>query len=120
MAAAAAAAAAGAVLLQSCQTLHDPIDDSPPGSSFPELLQGRILEWVAISFSNLEEEVYNNNKKYDCGKKKKKKLKSLIRFHSANKSTATTGGRGKGEEKKENIQKNLQNKSKHKNKKSFS
>ena len=37
---------------QSCQTLCDPIDNSPPGSSVPGILQARILEWVAISFSN--------------------------------------------------------------------
>ena len=49
---AAAAAAAAAKLLQSCLTLCDPIDGSPPGSSIPGILQARILEWVAISFSN--------------------------------------------------------------------
>ena len=38
--------------LQLCPTLCDPIDSSPPGSSVPEILQARILEWVAISFSN--------------------------------------------------------------------
>ena len=38
--------------LQSCPTLCDPIDGSPPGSPIPEILQARILEWVAISFSN--------------------------------------------------------------------
>ena len=38
--------------LQSCPTLCDPIDGSPPGSPVPGLLQARILEWVAISFSN--------------------------------------------------------------------
>ena len=38
--------------LQSCPTLCDPIDDSPPGSPVPEILQARTLEWVAISFSN--------------------------------------------------------------------
>ena len=38
--------------LQSCLTLCDPIDDSPPGSPVPEILQARILEWVAISFSD--------------------------------------------------------------------
>ena len=38
--------------LQSCQTLCDPIDGSPPGSSIPWILQARTLEWVAISFSN--------------------------------------------------------------------
>ena len=47
-----AAAAAAAKSLQSCLTLCDPIDSSPPGSSVPGLLQARILEWVAISFSN--------------------------------------------------------------------
>ena len=45
-------AAAAAKSLQSCPTLCDPIDDSPPGSSIPGILQARILEWVAISFSN--------------------------------------------------------------------
>ena len=48
----AAAAAAAAKSLQSCPTLCDPIDGSPPGSSIPGILQARILEWVAISFSN--------------------------------------------------------------------
>ena len=37
--------------LQSCLTLCNPIDDSPPGSCVPGILQARILEWVAISFS---------------------------------------------------------------------
>ena len=46
------AAAAAAKLLQSCPTMCDPIDGSPPGSSIPGILQARILEWVAISFSN--------------------------------------------------------------------
>ena len=49
---AAAAAAAAAKLLQSCLTLRDPIDSSPPGSAVPGILQARTLEWVAISFSN--------------------------------------------------------------------
>ena len=49
---AAAAAAAAAKSLQSCPTLCNPIDGSPPGSPVPEILQARILEWVAISFSN--------------------------------------------------------------------
>ena len=48
----AAAAAAAAKSLQSCPTLCDPIDGSPSGSSVPGILQARILEWVAISFSN--------------------------------------------------------------------
>ena len=38
--------------LQSCPTLCDPIDSSPPGFPVPGILQARILEWVAISFSN--------------------------------------------------------------------
>ena len=38
--------------LQSCPTLCDPIDGSLPGSPIPGILQARILEWVAISFSN--------------------------------------------------------------------
>ena len=49
---AAAAAAAAAKSLQSCPTLYDPIDGSPPGSAVPGILQARPLEWVAISFSN--------------------------------------------------------------------
>ena len=47
-----AAAAATAKLLQSCPTLCDPIDGSPPGSPVPGILQVRTLEWVAVSFSN--------------------------------------------------------------------
>ena len=46
------AAAAAAKSLQSCLTLCDPIDDSPPGSAVPGILQTRTLEWVSISFSN--------------------------------------------------------------------
>ena len=44
--------AAAAKLLQSCPTLCDPTDGSPPGSTVPGILQARTLEWVAISFSN--------------------------------------------------------------------
>ena len=43
--------AAAANSLQSCLTLCNPIDGSPPGSSVPGILQARTLEWVAISFS---------------------------------------------------------------------
>ena len=46
------AAAAALKSLQSCPTLCNPIDGSPPGSPVPGILQERILEWVAISFSN--------------------------------------------------------------------
>ena len=45
------AAAAAAKSLQSCSTLCDPIDGSPPGSAVPGILQARVLEWVAIAFS---------------------------------------------------------------------
>ena len=48
----AAAAAAAAKSLQSCPTLCDPIDGSPPVFPIPGILQARTLEWVAISFSN--------------------------------------------------------------------
>ena len=46
------AAAAAAKLLQSCLTLCDPIDASPPGYPVPGILQATTLKWVAISFSN--------------------------------------------------------------------
>ena len=45
-------AAAAAKLPQSCLTLCDPRDGSPPGSPVPGILHPRTLEWVAISFSN--------------------------------------------------------------------
>ena len=47
-----AAATAAAKSLQSCPTLCNPIDGSPPSSPVPGILQARTLEWVAISFSN--------------------------------------------------------------------
>ena len=43
---------AAAKSLQSCPTLYDPVDGSPPGSPIPGILQERLLAWVAISFSN--------------------------------------------------------------------
>ena len=46
------APSATAKSLQSCATLCDPIDGSPPGSAVPGILQAKTLEWVAISFSN--------------------------------------------------------------------
>ena len=46
------AVAVAVKLLHSCPTLCDPIDGSPPGFPVPGILQARILEWVAISFSN--------------------------------------------------------------------
>ena len=45
-------AAAAAKLLQSCPTLCDPTDSSPPGLSSPGILEARILEWAATAFSN--------------------------------------------------------------------
>ena len=45
-------AAAAAKSLQSCPTLCDPIDGSPPGSPVPGILRARTLEWVAIAFSD--------------------------------------------------------------------
>ena len=47
-----AATATAAKSLQSCPTLCDPIDRSPPGSAIPGIIQARTLEWLAISFSN--------------------------------------------------------------------
>ena len=47
-----AAAATAAKLLQSCPTLCNPIDGSPPGFPVPGILQARAMEWVAVSFSN--------------------------------------------------------------------
>ena len=45
-------AAAAAASLQSCPTLCDPIDGSPPGSPIPGILQARVLEWGAIAYSS--------------------------------------------------------------------
>ena len=56
-----AAAAAAAKSLQSCLTLCDPIDGSPPGSSVRGILQARTLEWVAISFS-----IHTLRSRYKC------------------------------------------------------
>ena len=56
------AAAAAAKSLQSCPTLCDPIDGSPPGSAVPGILQARTLEWVAISFSNKHTTIYKIDK----------------------------------------------------------
>ena len=58
--AAAAAAAAAAKSLQSCPTLCNPIDGSPPGSPVPGILQARTLEWAAISFSNLKLNIFKS------------------------------------------------------------
>ena len=48
------AAAAAAKSLQSCPTLCDPIDRSPPGSPIPGVFQARVLEWGAIAFSEFD------------------------------------------------------------------
>ena len=60
--------------LQSCPTLWDPVDGSPPGSSVPGILQARTLEWVAISFSSAW--------------KQKVKVKSLSHVRLSNPTTA--------------------------------
>ena len=52
------AAAAAAKSLQSCPTLCDPLDGSPPGSPAPGILQARTLEWVAIAFSGILTHIY--------------------------------------------------------------
>ena len=54
-----------AKLLQSCPTLCDPIDGSPPGSSVPGILQARTLEWVAISFSKIHTTIYKIDNQQD-------------------------------------------------------
>ena len=54
-------ASAAAKLLQSCPTLWDPTDSNPPGFSVPGILQARILEWVAISFSNAWSEKWSHS-----------------------------------------------------------
>ena len=54
------AAAVAAKLLQSCLTLCNPIDGSPPGSSVPGILQARVPKWVAIAFSAFPMEFYWN------------------------------------------------------------
>ena len=56
---AAAAAAAAAKSLQSCPTLCDPRDGSPPGSPVPGILQAKTLEWLAISFSNANSDLWD-------------------------------------------------------------
>ena len=60
IAAAAAAAAAAAKSLQSCPTLWEPVDCSLPGSSAHGIFQARVLEWVAIAFSNAYTNVNQN------------------------------------------------------------
>ena len=57
------AAAAAAKSLQSWPTLCDPVDGSPPGSPVPGILQARTLEWVAISFSNMDRVTLKKKKK---------------------------------------------------------
>ena len=52
-----AATAAAAMSHQSCPTLYDPIDCSPPGSSIHGIFQARVLEWLAIAFSRRKERV---------------------------------------------------------------
>ena len=54
---------------QSCPTLYDPSDGSLPGSSVHGIFQARVLEWVAIAFSNRHTTIYKmNNKDLLCSK----------------------------------------------------
>ena len=59
--------AAAAKSLQSCPTLCDPIDGSPPGSPIPGILQARTLEWAAISFSKVEESIKSTESIFEEG-----------------------------------------------------
>ena len=61
-------AAAAAKSLQSCPTLCDPIDGSPPGSTIPGILQARTLEWVAIAFSNQPRQHIKKHRHYFANK----------------------------------------------------
>ena len=70
--------AAAAKSLQSCRTLRDPIDGSPPGSPVPGILQARTLEWVAISFTPQNK----NFKKKQSKTKPGIGLKELLTAHS--------------------------------------
>ena len=58
--------ATAAKSLQSCPTLCDPIDGSPPGSPIPGILQASTLEWVAISFSNAWKWTWSRSVMSDC------------------------------------------------------
>ena len=71
-------AAAAAKSLQSCPTLCNPIDSSPPGSSVPGILQARILEWVAISLSRKRKEKIPNNNKIEVNNLSDKEFKILV------------------------------------------
>ena len=64
--------AAAAKLRQSCPTLCDPIDYSPPGSSVPGILQTKTLEWAAVAFSGKRSYQRSNNKIIGHSRKKKK------------------------------------------------
>ena len=55
--------AAAAKSLQSCLTLCDPVDNSPPGSPVPGIFQARVLEWAAIAFSASQHRVIANHPK---------------------------------------------------------
>ena len=70
------AAAAAAKSLQSCPTLCDPIESSPPGSPVPGILQARTLEWVAISFSHRRIYKGKNMLTLGCLTEKKERLQN--------------------------------------------
>ena len=80
-----AAAAAATKSLQSCPTLCDPIDGSPPGSPVPGILQARVLEWGAIAFSDMLKRKYIFMLKLNTQKLKEKNnaFTSVLSSHDA-------------------------------------
>ena len=77
------AAAEAAKLLQSCPTLCDPIDGSPPGSTIPGILQARTLDWVQIilqSYSYQDSMVLTQKQKYRPMEQDRKSRNKLMHF----------------------------------------
>ena len=105
-----ACSAAAAKLLQSCPTLCDPIDGSPPGSAVPGILQARTLEWVAISFS--KSMLYTLFKKimrsFQVGKTPKFIILSKMKKHRFNVYTKILGGPAWIDRETENLEEEKQ------------